>query len=225
MALPRRIIPIENPDKIWHESWHTNRSMLNFPHPTRICLMGPPNTGKTTVIKNLILRSQEPFEDIFVIHCDPEFTKEYDDLDCTFLDEIPSADQWQGEVKSLCILEDLPFKEMNKDQKRNLSRLFSFVSTHKNMSVYLSAQDGFDIPPIVRRTANVWIIWRSPDIDSMSTIARRTGLSSKHFKRIFDKLMTEDKDSLWIDMTNKSPYRLRKNGFELIRSLRPRTAS
>ncbi len=225
--LPRRIIPIENPDKEFHEQWHNNRSMLNFPHPFRLVALGPPNCGKSTTVKNILLRAHPPFQEIFIIHCDPPDpdddentgTKEYDDIDCEFLDEIPSQDEWQGDVKTLVILDDLEFKQMDKDQKRNLNRLFGYASTHKNLSVALCSQDPFEVPPIVRRCSNVWVLWRMSDMDAMALTARRTGLNKVHFKRIFDKLMLGDKDSLWIDMTEKSPFRLRKNGFECIKRI------
>ena len=35
-------------------------------------------------------------------------------------------------------------------------------------------------------------------------------------KNIFDNLMPNFRDSLWIDMTDKTPYPLRKNGYEII---------
>lgn len=215
IRLPKKIIPIDNPDKEFHEKWYENRSMLNFPHPARVVLLGPPNKGKTTTVKNILLRAHPPFEEVFIIHCDDE-TKEYDDIDCEFLDEIPAQDQWQGDVKTAVIFDDLEYKYMSSQQKRNLHRCFMYSSTHKNLTLYLCSQDPFDVSPLIRRCANVWVLWRSPDIDAMATCARRTGINSKSFKKIFDNLMTEDKDSLWIDLTEKTPFKLRKNGFTKI---------
>lgn len=214
MDLPDRIIPIENPDKEFHEEWFGGRNVLNMPHPVRCCLLGPPNVGKTTVVKNLLLRAHPPFEEVIIIHCDPDYTEEYDDIDnCTMLDKIPAPDEWQGEVKTLVILEDLEFKFLDRTSKRNLDRLFGFVSTHKNISCYICAQDPFNVPPIVRRCCNLWILWKVQDIDELSTCARRTGMKSLVFRQIFQNIMTNPKDSLWIDMTDNSPMKLRKNGY------------
>ena len=94
----------------------------------------------------------------------------------------------------------------------NLSRLFAFASTHKNISCYLAAQDPFNVPPIVRRTSNLIVLWPGHDMDSMSNVARKSGMLGKEMKRIFSTFVNE-KDSLWIDMTDKSPYPLRKNGY------------
>jgi hypothetical protein len=49
-------------------------------------------------------------------------------------------------------------------------------------------------------------------LDSMATVARKSGLSAKDMKDIFNTF-TSDKDSLWIDRTSKTPYPLRKNAY------------
>ena len=220
--LPRKIIPISNPDKKFHEKWHPRRNLLNFPHPWRGVFLGSPNVGKTTIVKNIILRARKPFEEIYIIHCDPSFTEEYNDLGegCTILERIPQQDEFEGRVKTLVVLDDLEFKFMDKEQKRNLDRLFGYVSTHKNISCCICAQDPFNVPAIVRRCANLWVLWKMTDMDAMATCARRTGMKSLTFKKIFQKLMKEPHDSLWIDLTDKSPMPLRKNGYQAIRTIK-----
>lgn len=215
--LPNKIIPLPNADKAFHEKWYKGRNMLNIPHPFRCVCMGPPNVGKTTIVKNLLLRAKPPFEEVFVIHCDGNYTKEYEDIGAEMLDDIPKPEEWEGEVKTLVVLDDLEFKFMNRDQKRNLDRLFGFVSTHKNISCILCSQDPFNVPPIVRRCSNLWILWRLNDLDALSTCARKTGMKSSNFNNIFNQLMLEQRDSLWIDQTDGTKYPMRKNGYTLIR--------
>ena len=122
LKLPNEIIPLPNPDKEFHESWNKSRNMLNIPHPFRAVMLGPPNVGKTTIVKNLLLRADPPFQEVIVIHCDSGYTQEYDDLGANveIMDTIPSPEEWQGKVKSLVVLDDLEFKTMNKEQRRNL---------------------------------------------------------------------------------------------------------
>ena len=168
------------------------------------------------IVKNLILRAKPPFEEIFVIHCDPDYTQEYDDVDATILDSIPAPEEWEGIVKTLVVLDDLEFKGMNKEQKRNLDRLYGFVSTHKNISCILCSQDPFNVPPIVRRCSNLWILWRMDDMDNLATCSRKAGIKAPVMKNIFDTIMNNPKDSLWLDRTEYSPYPMRKNGFEII---------
>lgn len=217
IRLPNEIIALPNTDKTFHEKWYKGRNMLNIPHPARICCIGPPNCGKGTVVKNLILRQKPVFEEIFVIHCDPKYTKEWDDIDPVMLDKVPKMDEWEGEVKTLVILDDLEFKTMNNEQKRNLDRLFGYCSTHKNISVILCAQDTFNVPPIVRRCSNLWVLWKMQDMDSLANTARKTGMKAANFNTIFNELMMDNHDSLWIDTTSGTKYPLRKNGFTLIK--------
>ena len=215
--LPDVLLPLSNPDKDFHESWTRGRNMLNFPHPTRYVMLGPPNCGKSTTVKNILLRADPPFEHVTVIHCDPENTKEYDDLGSDNVDirgDIPSPEEWDGSEKHLVIIDDLEVKQLPKEQTRNLDRLFGYVSTHKNISVCLCSQDAFNVPPIyiVRRCSNNFILWEGPDLDSMANVARKSGLNSKELRRIFQSF-DNNRDSLWIDRTSETPFPLRKNGF------------
>ena len=217
-TLPNQLLALPNADKAFHEEWDDKRDMLNIPHPFRAVLLGPPNTGKSTTVKNMVIRQEPPFEEICVIHCDAEHTKEYDDLgdDVKMMSLIPAPQDWEGLKKTLVIIDDLELKTLPKDQKRNLDRLFGYVSTHKNISVCLCSQDPFNVPPIVRRCSNLWVLWKCNDIDSMSICARKTGLKSDAFNSIFNDLLLNKRDSLWIDLTNKTPYGMRKNGYTLI---------
>lgn len=215
-TLPNVIIDIPNPDKVFHEKWTKTRNPLNIPHPFRCVCLGPPNTGKTLTVKNILLRAKPPFKKVYIIHCDPDFTEEYDDIEAEFLEEIPSPGEWPGDEKTVVILDDLEFKFMSKPQKRNLDRLFGNVSTHKNISVCLCAQDPFNVPPIVRKCSNLWIMWKMLDLDELATCSRRTGMHSSIMKELFQNIITGPFDSLWIDKTKDSPFPLRKNGFEIL---------
>jgi hypothetical protein len=217
--LPCYIIPIPNQDKQFHEVWHRNRDLMDIPHPFRGVLAAKPNSGKTCVIFNIILRvaqTQHPFEQILVVHCDPDETKEYSAVDCTLVSQIPSPEEFSGAVKSLIILEDLDYQSMGKDQKGNLDRLFGYVSTHKNCSVILTAQNPFSVPASVRRCANFFVLWSSHDLDALSTLARKSGLKASQLHMIFQTICHGDRDSLWIDLTLGTPAKLRKNCYEKI---------
>ena len=216
LRLPNKIIPIPNADKAFHEHWYNGRNMLNFPAPWRSVFLGPPNSGKGVAVKNLLLRADPPFEKVEIIHCDPNYTQEWEDIGAEMLDEIPAPQYWDGEVKTLVILDDLDYNSMNKIQMKNLSRLYGYCSTHKNISVALLQQDAFSVPAIVRRCSNLFVLWRSPDLDAMATCARKTGMKSNNFNAIFNQFKINGHNSLWIDMTTKSPYPLRLNGFTLI---------
>ena len=216
--LPDVLLPLSNPDKDFHERWSKGRNMLDLPHPFRGVLLGPPNCGKSTTVKNILIRAHPAFEAVTVIHCDPEHTKEYADLGdaCVIRGDIPGPAEWSADVKQLVIIDDLEVKSLGKEQMRNLDRLFGYVSTHKNISVVLCSQDAFNVPPIVRRCSNLWVLWRGPDLDAMACVARKSGLTAKDLKRIFDSF-TSDKDSVWIDRTSGTPWPLRKNAFLVLK--------
>ena len=210
--LPKGIIAFKNADKAFHENWTPGRDPLNIPHPFRGVLLGPPNVGKSTIAKNLLLHQDPPFKELFCIHCDAEYTKEWEDVDAKMLSKIPTPEEFEGKVKTLVIIDDLEVKLLSKDQKRALDRLFGFVSTHKNISVILTSQDPFNVPALVRRCSNLWVLWKPTDLDSLKTVARRVSMPSHDMIEIFKNVMPEIYDSLWIDLTKKSPYPLRKNG-------------
>jgi hypothetical protein len=218
-----RLIPFENPDKEFHEHWEEGRSIMNFPHPFRAVLIGPPNSGKGSATKNLMLQASPEFERFIVVYVDPGGTTEFDEImegadkdDAKILGHIPTVREWgDGSRKTMVIVDDLDYNGLNSEQKVNLSRLFGNASTHKNISVCLTAQDPFNIPPAVRRCANLWVMWKMDDDIATRTMARRIGHHPDQLKHLMSHLKGFH-DSLWIDRTFNTPYPYRLNGVELI---------
>jgi hypothetical protein len=209
--LPKELVAVKNLDKGFHESWKLNADLLDFPHPFRGVLLGPPNCGKTTTVKNILLRQRPHFQRMYLLHCDPGFTQEYKDVEAVALADFPSPDQWPGKEKTLVVVDDVELKTITKVQRKSLDRLFGFVSTHKNISVLLCAQDPFNVPAIVRRCSNLWVLWPSRDVDSVQVCARKCGVDLKHF---FGRC--SPRDSIWIDLTDHTPAKLRMNGYQII---------
>ena len=215
--LPDMIIPITCSDKIgWTEKWTKNRNLLNLPHSFRGILAGPPSSGKTTTIKNIILRADPEFEEIIVVHYSSDDTTEWDDVNATVVSEIPDPHDIDSDTKKLLIIEDLDLKSLNKIDMGNLNRLYGYTSSHKNLSIVLTCQNVFDSPPCSRRVSNLFIIWRQPDLTALAQLAARTGLKSKDLLNVFKKHIHDDHDSFWIDLTRNSPAKYRINGYEVI---------
>jgi hypothetical protein len=214
-SLPSKVIPITNVDKGWHESWSPGRDLLNIPHPFRAVIMGPPNSGKTTVVKNILMRADPPFVRMVVIYPDGGgFTDEYQDCgndSVEMIDYIPPPSEWDGQKKTLCVVDDFELKGLSKEQRSNLDRLVGHVSTHRNVSVCVCNQDPYNAPPIVRRCANLYILWKQRDMVSLRTFARRLGLD---LDRLFDEHCPGRFDSIWVDLTVDSPAPLRINGYD-----------
>lgn len=223
--LPDQLLGIPNPDKAKHEKWYEGRNMLNFPCPSRICLAGGVGAGKTNTVKNIIMRAKPAYTKLIVIHCSMDTTHEYDDMGddtvLTMLSSIPDPTElieMIGKHKCMVILEDLEYKSMKSIQRKNLDRLFGYVSTHggqgRGVSVCINQQDIFNIPPVVRKLSSVYILWRMVDTDALKNFARKCGIEPAIFISEMKKL--QGRDSLWIDMTPNTPYKLRKNGFDVI---------
>lgn len=214
--LPNKLIVIKNPDKGFHEKWYSGRNKLNIPHPFRCLLLGPPNSGKTCIIKNLLLRQDKPFEKLVIVHCSPEYTKEYEDCSGEIMAEIPPRQFFDDNKKTLVVLEDINFKGMHKIQKHRLNRLYGNWSTHNNLSICSTSQDFFELPPIVRRCTNFWILWKGVDLDEMQAIAKKMGLTSSKLMSLF-ALCRSKHDSVWLDYTEGTPFSIRLNGFKLVK--------
>jgi hypothetical protein len=215
--LPNKLIPIICTDKEgWTESWTAGRNLLNIPHPFRLCAFGPPSSGKSTAIKNIIVRAKPEFKEIIVVHLDPEGSKEWDDCDAKIIAVIPEPTSFDRTKKKLLILEDLNLSDMSKIDKNKLNRLMGYSSSHSNLSICITAQNSFDLSPSIRRMANLYIIFKQPDLNSLITLASRTGLAKKHMLFIMSRLLTQPHDSLWVDLqkASLSPYRI--NGYDSI---------
>ena len=192
--------------------------MYDFPHPVRIAILGKVGLGKSTIAKNIFLRTQAanetPYEQLFIIH-GSDSTKEFDDLDPTMiLRDIPDPEDFtQNDKKTMIIIDDFEMSGLPKQSLKNLSSLFRFVSSHHNISIIICYQSFFDMPSIIKKCCNVFIIYRPNDRDELGTIARRVGMTKKDMLYIFDNFMKEKRDTLCIDMTEDSPAPLRKNLF------------
>lgn len=215
--LPKRIVAFGNADKQFHEKWTQGRDLLDIPHPFRLIAASKPNAGKTNTIKNIICHIGEgrrPFQLVLVIHCDGSSTKEYEDLDCEMLDEIPMIAEFRDDLKTLVILEDLGYINMDRDQRSRLERLFGYGSTHKNISTMLTAQDPFRIMTTVRRCANFFVVWNNHDTSMIATLATKLNIRKEVLCTLFREKCPNYHDSLWFDFTANTPAPYRLNGYD-----------
>ncbi len=216
---PDELLMIPNPEKKFHEKWYDGRNKVNFPHPYRMLLCSiQPSLGKTLWIKNVVARAYPKFKQIFLLHCGDELQIEYDDIDYICLKKIPPINSkiFNPEVKSLLIIEDKNFKYMTRQDLHRLDRTYGFTSTHRNLSIICASQSFMDVPASVRRMSNVYVLWKTRDLDSMKTIGRRCGLHKEELMALIKKYLNDVHDTLWIDCTKNSPWPMRLNGFKEI---------
>ena len=130
---------------------------------------------------------------------------------------IPQPEYLEGKVKSLVIIDDFDFKEMSKNDRKALSRLCGYASTHKNYSVILCTQTFYDIPSAVRNMANIIVIWDSHNRNVIKSLAQRIGFRSpQELTYLMDKYVKGQHGNLWIDFTANSPATIRINGYQLL---------
>ena len=216
--LPQRLVHLPNNDKGFHEAWDAKRDPLNIPHPFRCLLNGLPNSGKTSAIFNILARVEPPFEKAYLFHCDAE-SKEYSDAGVEMLSGVPPPSFWNPTIKTVVIIDDVNLKKLPKDEQGNLNRLLGYVSTHKNVSVFITCQNYFDLPKCVMKCSNFFVLWKPNDLDSLGIIGRRVGLNKKKLNKISDQVWESGRDprtALWIDKTNNTPYPMRIDGYEMI---------
>jgi hypothetical protein len=220
--LEQRLYILPNADKSWHESWgpRGSRGLLNLPWPFRLALMARPNSGKSNFIFNLILQAEPTYEKIILIHPD-ENSIEYKRVNAEVRQTVPDPEEWseltnKAEIKTLCIIDDIELKLLDKKQRSNLDRLFGYVSTHCGVSVVITSQDGYSIPVTVRRNLNVYVFWKSPDTLAVAGLIKKAGLTKEHVIKIFKELLKSRFDSFMVDLTANSPAMYRLNGFNQI---------
>lgn len=216
---------IKSKDKSLHERWYDGRNLGDWPCPSRIILIGRPDSGKSTLISNIILKARPPYKKIFLSH--PTLIKNDDDEDDTddvveeykHIDYIPLAELPHpkyfdnGCSKQLYVLDDCDLKNLSREQAKFLGKIVSYSSTHYNLTVIISSQNPFSqLPPSLLRFSNVFCFFRYNDLSFIKTIFNRIGISKKNVDKLLNELSSYGThDFLCVDYTLDSPCRFRKN--------------
>ena len=213
---PRSLVILKNPDKQCHESYSKGDSPLRFPHPSRICVLGGVNSGKSLIVKNYLMAHQAKkpkFEIVIVIHGDVS-TREYQDIEPTQIrSTIPEIEELDPDVKKLLVFDDTGFSDLSKDDMRKISDLWRHGSTHRNTSIILGHQAFFRVPSIIRTCSNVFIIFKPRDLDSLACIGRRIGLKKETIVSLFNTELSAYRDCLTVNLCPSAPHVYWKNHF------------
>ena len=213
--LPQVVIGFHCDDKFSKETWDDpirKTDIAMFPAPYRCCIIGSPGVGKSAISKNLVVHNN--FKSVYIFH-ENELTKEYDDLEPTaILDELPPLSFWRDmdpKDKKLLIIDDVEWTSSNKEKLKNLALLFRYISSHCNLSIIFCHQSYFDIPPLVKKMANVIILYKIRSKIELGMIENRSGLEPGLLSYLFETVAKKYHDSICLDFTVDTPYPIRLN--------------
>ena len=63
-----KIMCFPNKDKSFQESWTPGRNLLDIPWSFRAIFCGPPSSGKSTIVKNIILQANPMYDEVLIVH-------------------------------------------------------------------------------------------------------------------------------------------------------------
>jgi hypothetical protein len=152
----------------------------------------------------------------------PDGSEEWEDCSPTqVLKSLPDVDIFNPKNKTILIIDDFELMNMSKSEQRKLATIFRFVSSHCNVSVLLSYQSYFQCPPICRKTASVFVIWKPNGLQELQTIENRCGVSKGRLVEIFGEY-DSPYDNIMIDNTIGAPSRLRCNIYNCVKDCKPK---
>lgn len=218
-----------NNDKTFQDSWDNLvdededgkkiRKKLNFPTSFRMCIIMPTGKGKTNIVKNILAHQNPNFDRMYVLHGDSE-TREYEDCNAIMMGKVPDEKFFNHPAnkgkKILFVADDFKFEKNITDSCRRLCRIFTYISSHCNVSCIVCLQDGFaNFPSKIRRNCNIFITCRQTDLKYQNSLASVFGMEKDKFNGLLKQLDYEY-DTIWIDRTKQTKYPIRKNGSEII---------
>jgi hypothetical protein len=133
-----KLIAFKNADKSNQEKWKQGRDLLNIPASWRGILCGPPSVGKSTIVKNLLIKAKPMYKKVLIVHYGADAEgggtddyKEFEDDDgfsIVGLENLPDPRKInEKKEKMMVVLEDIPLSHLSKIQKEMLDRLYGYV--------------------------------------------------------------------------------------------------
>lgn len=195
--MTKKIIIFHNSDKEFHEKPHeTNLGCLT--HPFTLICPGSMNSGKTNAILNILYQRAESgrsFDKIYLWHFDDEST-EYDVLEHEKIDSIPDLCNINRNIKNLLIIEDLDIKSLSSYDISKIDRCMGYISTHRNLSVIITTQQGFAIPVRLRRLNTHLMMWNKSDPAYLAKVEAQLNCKKGDLKKILTEYCKTNHDFL-----------------------------
>lgn len=128
---------------------------------------------------------------------------------------LPVEDEFGQAERYLVVIDEIPWKTLNKRLVSCFERLVNFISTHRNTSVICQAQRYMSVPPEIRNAFN-WLVFTGDRAIANGTeradVAKRIGIPSEDLTAILG-LATDPFSILSCDMTETDPVARWRLGF------------
>ena len=197
------VIAVESEDKKGYDKTPPCNHPCSMPRRSRVALCAPPGHGKTSLIKNLLIRSRsdkDPWAAVVVITGVGDFCKEWDKVVHTKTDFATADEKWWSAMSKkhdgkpiACIVDDMNYADLSPKERSNAYKLVQFVCTHMNVTAFMASHSWVQLIPRLRRACDVVILWAptSGGSDQLNYIARSLGLPKPLVAEAFSHCKTK----------------------------------
>ena len=197
------VIAVESEDKKGYDKTPPQDHPCSMPRRSRVALCAPPGHGKTSLIKNLLIRSRsddDPWAAVVVITGVGDYCKEWDKVVHTKTDFSEADEKWwaamskkHDEKPIACIVDDMNYSDMKPKERSNSYSLMQFVCTHMNVTAFLASHSWVQLIPRLRRACDIVVLWppTTGGSDQLDYIARSLGVSKPMLAEAFSHCKTK----------------------------------
>ena len=197
------VIAVESEDKKGYDKTPPCNHPCSMPRRSRVALCAPPGHGKTSLIKNLLIRSRsdkDPWAAVVVITGVGDFCKEWDKVEHTKTDFATADEKFWADMSKkhsgkpiACIVDDMNYADLSPKERSNAYKLMQFVCTHMNVTAFLASHSWVQLIPRLRRACDIVILWSptSGGSDQLNYIARSLGLPKPLLVEAFSHCKTK----------------------------------
>lgn len=199
-----------------------NDDPLNLKKPYKMAIVGSTHVGKTNLIKNIIERTDPEFKIVYVWHID-EASNDYTDIPHIpfqiTADENDFIEKFGGiyrKIPKLLIIDDVNLEGLKKQERANLYKLFTYSSTHCNLSIIVVVNDICYLGRKFRAIMNQLIVYDPlSDVVITSIVLRhvRRILNKQELEYVCKKYLKRRYDFIMFDFNKSAAY---LNGSDLI---------
>lgn len=209
----------KNKDKKRFKSHWVNQTKNYWDTPlgNKILLIGSSGTGKTNNVRNILEKSKKIHKAYLIT---PDTNKEYDFLGKRLrkytTKKPPKFENICKNKYNVVIIDDIDILSEDKKFQTFVKELFTHVSSHNGVRVFLSTHNYASVPTTIRRCSSLMFIHQSPDMHIIKQqIFQKLGAKPKEVDLLYD-LMKSHYDCIVIDLIPGSTSKYRLNNVEPI---------